>query len=123
MRDKIRECFVCYANCIAETFQYTEWSDEYCRKKVKEVTDEFLGALKLHIDWNHLTRDEAYELRFGLWSEDQPDLYLLPLYILPILPIGTELTSINGDKIIYNGSNVNKANWFGCIAYGIEIKE
>lgn len=33
MRDEIRKCFVTYANCIAETVQYTEWSDEYCRKK------------------------------------------------------------------------------------------
>ena len=123
MRDKIRNCFTWYANRIAEAVQYTTWSDECCRKYVKEVTDEFLAELETYIDWNHLTRDEAYELRFKLWREDQPDLYLVPLYILPILPIGTELTCINGDKVVYDGSNVDNDIRYGCIAYGIEIKE
>lgn len=48
---------------------------------------------------------------------------LLPLYILPILPIGTKLVNISGKEIIYDGNNVDKDIRFGCIAYGIKIKK
>ena len=71
----------------------------------------------------HLTREEAKELRFMRWDEDMPDLYLIPLWLLPVVPIGTELTSIGGEKVIYDGTNVDNDIRFGCIAYGIEIKE
>ena len=57
------------------------------------------------------------------WDEDMPDLWLFPLYLLPILPIGTKLTTIGGEEIIYDGSNVDNDHRFGCIAYGIIIKE
>lgn len=58
-----------------------------------------------------------------LWSDEKSDLLLIPLYLLPIIPIGTELTSIFGEKVIYDGHNVDKDIRFGCIAWGIEIKE
>lgn len=121
MKKEIINCMTWYANRVAETVQYTNWSDEFCRKEIKENTDTMLKTLSKHIDWSNLTREEAIELRFGLWDKDMPNLYLLPLYLLPILPIGTELTTIGGDKIVYDGTNVDNDIRFGCIAYGIEI--
>ena len=121
MKEVIINCLTWYANRVAETVQYTNWSDEFCRKEIKENTNRMLKELSRHIDWSNLTREEALELRFGMWDEDMPNLYLLPLYLLPILPIGTELTTINGDKIVYDGTNVDDDTRFGCIAYGIEI--
>ena len=123
MKQEIINCFTWYTNRVAETVQYTSWSDEYCRKTIKEATDKMLDVLSENIDWNNLTKEEAYELRFMRWSEDQPDLYLLPLYILPILPIGTKIISIFGEEIIYDGTNVDNDIRYGCIAYGIEIKD
>lgn len=82
-----------------------------------------LDELKKYVDWDNLTREEARELRFMQWDEELPDLYLLPLYILPILPIGTKLTTIGGEEIVYDGTNVDKDIRFGCLAYGINIKE
>lgn len=82
-----------------------------------------MNELKKHIDWKTLTREEAIELRFGRWSDETPNLYLIPLWLLPIVPVGTELTTISGNKIIYNGSNVDNDIRFGCIAYGIELCE
>lgn len=123
MKKEIVNCLTWYANKVSETVQYASWSDEFCRTKIKESTDKMLEELKKHIDWEHLSKEEAVELRFGKWDEDQPDLYLIPLYLLPILPIGTKLTTISGEEIEYDGTNVDNDIRFGCIAYGIAIKD
>ncbi len=157
MKTKIINCLTWYANKIAETVQYENWSDEDCRKEVRESTEKFLEELKKHIDWNNLTEEICRELRFGKWSSDEdideeiaelrkPDaryllsegqtledkiaglentkgIWLVPLYLLPIVPIGTELTGIFGNTVIYDGHNVDKDIRFGCIAYGIKLKK
>lgn len=123
MKPEITNCLTWYANRVAETVQYSSWSDEFCRKEIKEAHDKLVEELKKHINFKTITRKEAVELRFGRWSDDTPNLYLFPLWLLPVIPVGTELTSILGEKIIYNGSNVDNDIRFGCIAYGIEIKE
>lgn len=123
MKKEIRNCLTWYANKVAETVQYKSWSDEFCRKEIEESTNKMLEELKKHIDFDNLTIEEAIELRFARWSEDQPDLYLIPLYLLPIIPIGTKLTTIGGEQLEYDGTNVDNDIRFGCIAYGITIKE
>ena len=121
MKPEIINCLTWYANRVAETVQYnTTWSDAFCRKEIREATETFVCELRKHIDFHNLSRKEATALRFGKW-EDKNDLYLIPLYLLPILPIGTELTCINGDKVIYDGTNIDNDIRFGCIAWGINI--
>ena len=117
------DCFTWYANKVAETVQYESWSNEFCRKENEVNTHMFLEELNEHINWDTLTREEARELRFVVYSDDAPNLFLIPLYILPILPIGTELISINGNRIIYDGSNVDKDTRYGCLAFGIVIED
>lgn len=122
MKPEITNCLTWYANQVAETVQYTNWSDEFCREEIKRATDRFVNELKKYINFNNLTEGEAQELRFGKWSDDEPDLYLIPLYLLPILPIGTKLTCINGQKIVYDGHNIDNDTRFGCLAYGVRVK-
>ena len=122
MKSEIINCLTWYANCVAETVQYTSWSDGFCRKEIRESTEAFANELKKHIDFSKLTREEAVALRFGKW-DDESDLYLIPLYLLPIVPIGTELTCINGEKVVYDGTNIDNDTRFGCIAWGINIPE
>lgn len=122
MKPEIRNLLTWYANRVAQTVQYTCWSDAFCRKEIKEAHDRFIEEVKKHIDFNNLTVEEAKELRFGKWKDDS-DLYLIPLYLLPAIPIGTKLTSIFGEGVIYDGTNVDNDIRFGCIAYGIHIKE
>lgn len=50
-------------------------------------------------------------------------LRLIPLYLYPSLPIGITLTSIGGEEIVFNGSNIDADTRFGCIAYGIKPKK
>lgn len=121
MKKEIVNCLTWYANKVAETVQYTSWSDELCRKEIKKAHDLLMNELKKHINWNTLTREEAIELRFRRWSDENPNLYLIPLWLLPIVPVGIELTTISGYKFIYNGSNVDIDTRFGCIAYGVEL--
>lgn len=72
------------------------WEGSYAQKEGKNI-DEMIAAL-----------------------ERTKGLRLIPLYLLPIVPIGTELTSIFGEVFKYDGNNVDKDTRFGCIAYGIK---
>lgn len=122
MKAELINCFTWYANRISETTTYTNWPDALAREEVMKASKKFLNALKNYIDFENLTEREARELRFQKWSEDEPDLYLIPLYLLPILPIGIELTCLDGENLIYDGKNVDDDIRFGCIAYGIRVK-
>lgn len=122
IKHEITDCLTWYANRIAETVQYTNWSDNFCREEVHRATMDFLSELRKHIDISKLTKDEAIALSFKKWPSES-DLYLIPLYLLPIIPIGTELMCINGETIVYDGSNVDNDVRCGCIAWGIRIVE
>lgn len=157
MKKEIINCLTWYTNKVAETVQYTNWSNEFCRIEIKESTDKLLEELNKHIDWNNLSEEECKELRFGKWESDEDiesditeltsvdrttlssvqveeieekikslknskGIRLIPLYLLPIVPIGTELINIGGSVIKYDGKNVDNDIRFGCIAYGVKIK-
>lgn len=121
MKPEIANCLTWYANQIEMAFEYNyEPNDIY--KEITIARKRFMEALKDEIDFNNLTEKEAIELRFGKWSEEDPSLYLIPIWLLPILPVGTKLTSINGDEIVYDGKNVDNDVRFGCLAYGVRVK-
>lgn len=50
-------------------------------------------------------------------------LRLIPLYLYPSLPIGITLTSIDGEEIVFNGTNIDTDVRLGCIAWGIKPKK
>ena len=50
-------------------------------------------------------------------------LRLIPLYLYPSLPIGITLTSIGGEEIVFDGSNIDTDVRFGCLAWGIKPKK
>lgn len=49
-------------------------------------------------------------------------MYLIPIWLLPVLPVGTKLTCINGAEIVYDGKNIDNDVRFGCLAYGVRVK-
>lgn len=120
MKEEIINCFTWLANRVSQSTTYENWSDEFCRKDVKQAMSVFLEELKKHIDWNNLDKETINLLRFKRWGEES-NLYLLPLYILPIVPVGTNLTCISGNEVIYDGNNIDTDIRFGCLAYGIVI--
>lgn len=121
MKNEIRNSLTWYANQIEMAYRY--WNnpnDTYTEIKIAQT--KFLEEIKKHIDFFKLTKEEAVELRFGKWT-DESDLYLIPIWLLPIIPIGIELTAIDGEKVVYDGKNVDDDTRMGCLAYGIVIKE
>ena len=122
MKRELINCFTWYVNRVAETVEYEAWSDEFCRDVNRRTHERFTDELRKYIDLSKLTREEAIELRFMRWDEES-DLYLIPLYLLSFIPIGTKLTSIGGETVIYDGTNIDNDIRFGCIAYGINIPE
>ena len=69
-----------------------------------------------------LNIEEAKNIGFSLWSDEQPNLYLIPGYLYKFLPEGMELISISGEKKIVGKDYIDNDTRFGCLAFGIELK-
>lgn len=123
MKKEIQNCLTWITNRVSETIIYDNWSDDLKIKQNKEAFDTFYSELKKHIDITKLTIEEAKELRFRRWDEELPDLWLFPLYLVPLIPEGLEVMSISGDKFKYEKDKTDNDIRFGCVAYGIEIKD
>ena len=120
--------FTWIANRMAECTAYDSLSAKYKECHLKEAFETYYNSLKKDtnkhlVDLETMTAEQAKELRFSLWSEDMPNFWLIPLWFVPLIPIGTELTSISGKKVVYDGNNIDLDIRFGCIAYGIELPE
>lgn len=121
MKKEIIDCLTYLANRVSETTQYENWSDKFYRKEIKEANQKFVKEIKNHIDWDNLTEEDCKALRFGKWDEES-GIYLIPLYLFPIIPIGLKVYCISGDEIVNDGTNLDNDIRFGCIAYGIKPK-
>ena len=121
MKPQIMGLLTWYANQIEMAYEYYH-EPNTIYEEIKIARKRFLEALKDEIDFNDLSKKEAIELRFCKWSEEDPSLYLIPIWLLPVLPVGTKLTCINGAEIVYDGKNIDNDVRFGCLAYGVRVK-
>lgn len=126
MKKELVNHFTWLANKLSELNTYN-WEANFKEKELKNAFDTFYKSLQKEsnkplIDISKMTIETAKEMGFRKWDENS-DLYLFPLWFMPLIPIGTEVTSIFGEKIIYDGTNLDNDIRFGCIAYGIELKE
>lgn len=122
MKKEIQNCLTWLVNKVSQTIIYN-WADDFKVGENNENFETFYEELKKHIDFTKITVEEAKELRFQRWSEEQPDLWLFPLYLVPIIPEGLEVTFISGEKAKYEKDKMDNDIRFGCVAYGIEIKD
>ena len=100
-------------------------SDEFCLKEIRDATEKYFSNdyVKEVFTLDNLTRERAKALRFGRWDEDeQPDLYLFPLWFVFFLPYGTKVIGIGGNTFEYSEETDIDIR-FGCVAFGIELKE
>lgn len=70
-------------------------------------------------DFESLTTDETEIAGFQPWGEPDEEgktLYLIPLWMLPIIDPDAVLTSIDGSKCL--AKDASRDIRFGCIAYG-----
>lgn len=122
MKKEIQNCLTWLVNRVSETNEYN-WENDFKVSENKKSFNTFYEELKKHIDFAKITVEEAKELRFQRWDEEHPELWLFPLYLVPIIPEGLEVTSISGNKYKYEKDKADNDIRFGCVAYGIEIKE
>lgn len=114
MKNEIRNCMSWLINQLSIGYVYSNEN--------KKDFEMFYEELKKHIDFTKITQKEAIELRFCKWEEES-NLYLFPLYLVPLIPEGLEVISIGGTKYKYEKEKADNDIRFGCVAYGIEIKE
>lgn len=113
------------ANKVAEIKTYgSHWSDSFCVNQIKEDAERYFSneEVKDLFSIDNLTVERAKILRFGKWSDEQPDLYLFPLWFVFFVPYGTKVISIDGKEFEYS-ENTDLDTRFGCVAFGIEIKQ
>ena len=122
MKVEIRNCLTWLVNKVSETIIYDNWSNEFKIKENKASFEKFYKELEKQIDFTKITIEEAKELRFQKWDEEQPNLWLFPLWLVPIIPEGLEVTDISGNKYKYEKDKADNDIRFGCVAYGIEIE-
>ena len=91
------------------------------RWQSEEDIEEEISYLQSELDKGHLTKEE-FDKKVAN-ERNTLGLRLIPLYLYPSLPIGITLISIDGEEIVFNGSNIDTDIRFGCIAWGIKPKK
>ena len=112
-------------NRISESKAYAKnWSDEFCLEDIRKAIDRYYSDdyVKEVFKLDNLTKERAKALRFGKWSDEQPDLYLFPLWFVLFLPYGTKVIGIGGNTFEYSEETSLDIR-FGCVAFGVELKQ
>ena len=91
------------------------------RWQSEEDIEEEISCLQSQLYKGNLTKEE-FDKRVAN-EKNTLGLRLIPLYLYPSLPIGITLTSIDGEEIVFDGSNIDTDIRFGCIAWGIKQKK
>lgn len=121
MKSELVNHFTWITNQLSQLNQY-DWSDDMKKKELDKAFKTFNNSFKKYIDFDNLTVDEARELRFQKF-DDESDLWLIPLYLLPILPEGLKVKSISGEELIVGKDKLDNDTRFGALAFGLELKE
>lgn len=87
----------------------------------EEDIEEEISYLQSELGKGYLTKEEFDKKVTN--EKNTLGLYLIPLYLYPSLPIGITLTSIVGEEIVFDGTNIDTDIRFGCIAWGIKPKK
>lgn len=82
---------------------------------------EEISLIQSEFEKGHLTEEE-FDKKVAK-EKNTLGLRLIPLYLYPSLPIGITLTSIDGEEIVFDGSNIDTDIRFGCIAWSIKPKK
>ena len=97
-----------------KALHFMSWQSE-------EDVEEEISCLQSELDEGHLTKEE-FDKKVAN-EKNTLGLRLIPLYLYPSLPVGITLTSIDGEEIVFDGSNIDTDVRFGCLVWGIKPKK
>lgn len=125
---KIMENYIYFLKSIGAPLNYESWSNDFKLSEIKNSYDKFLSYIKDMIDniggWNNLTYQDMKNLGFEKWKLDSGEIIMLiPLYLYSLIPEGLEVISIFGEKIVYDGTNIDNDERLGLLAYGIMLSK
>lgn len=103
-------------NEVACTMEYN-WSNDFNHKDLKGYYENVHEEMK-KIDFNKLTEEELKFLGFRKFSQNDEN-YLVPLWLLKVLPDGTKLQSIMGEIVEVGKDYINNDVRGGCTAYSL----
>jgi hypothetical protein len=103
------------ANLAAEAYQYSSWTPEFSRNNIVDTMYTYTEKYTTNLDFNQV---ELEDLGFQVWDEES-NLMLIPLWLLPFISNGVELTSISGDTATVGTDDIDNDVRFGCIAFGV----
>lgn len=87
----------------------------------KENIEKEISCLQSELSKGNITKEE-FDKKVSS-EKNTLGLRLIPLYLYPSLPIGITLTSIDGEEIVFDGSNIDTDIRFGCLTWGIKPKK
>ena len=99
-------------------------SKDFCLEDIREAIETYYSNdyIKEVFTLDNLTKERAEALGFHKWSENQPDLYLFPLWFVLFLPYGTYVVGIGGGTFKYT-KKTDLDIRFGCVAFGVKLKQ
>ena len=106
---------------LAELIEY-DWSDAFKEKELSKFIDD-LQAMEgyRYIDPNNLTKDQLLDLGGRLWSDDNGDYILIPLWLKAHLPTVFNGSCLGAPEKLLKTSEIDNDHRFGCLAYGVYL--
>lgn len=115
-----------YFNTIYKINACSSENDNACNE-IGHVFNEFYSKLKTIVNFDSITKNQleilgCYKTTTG-GSTNGAEIFLIPEYLLPLLPIGLKVIEFHdGREIIYDGSNIsNYTDTDGYLSVGISI--
>lgn len=114
-------------NRIVEVNLYKSWSDEYCRRTLKDAFENFKkGLIDEGFNLDELKECDGVTLRdFGLkvWGnlDDKTDLWVFPVWMYEMVPDGYKVTDIFGDEEEFKHGKTDDDQRMGCLSFGFAL--
>ena len=118
LKPEVQNAITWLGNKLAEGYLYKNWSNEFVRSEFDKAFDIFYKEMTKDIDIATLTKEDLHELRFRKW-DDESDLMLVPLWMVPLIPDKMEVETIGGTKMMAGEAKKDIDIRFGCVAWGI----
>ena len=112
-------CLRWLANAVAKEYQEGNLSAE-----LKTRTEKFYSSISPKFDWHEFTRDDLIRLGFMCYGSEEElnyELWLIPLWLYPVIPEGLLLTDINHNMFTFRRNNAPYEIFYGCMTYGLRM--